>query len=202
MHQKKGAAEKKLRTGFTSERPTSVKPLTLTELPKLWLLSKLQQHSQCDFFVLINIMIFIIISQRLEGCDNHSLICMTDSTIMQVLQSDDLSTCVEKCKRASDTLWRTGRPFPFPESPFTIILTPPSPLPPPSESDDGEWRTEVSVSISLTHGGLRSTWKSAEILQLLETSKSARLMKNGSTWSQKRESVYNLFTYEISTQIW
>ncbi|TNN46330.1 hypothetical protein EYF80_043479 [Liparis tanakae] len=68
-------------------------------------------------------------------------------------------------------------PPPPPPSP-----TPPPPPPPPSESDEGESGPEASLSISLTQGGLRSTWKSAEILQLLETSKRARLMKNGSTW--------------------
>lgn len=94
-------------------------------------------------------------------------------------ENNQVSTCVGKRSRASDTLWRAGRPFPFPKSPFT--MTPPPP-PPPSESDEGESWPEVSVSISLTHGGLRSMWKSAEILQLLETSKRARLMKNGSTW--------------------
>lgn len=89
------------------------------------------------------------------------------------------STCVGKRSRASDTLCRAGRPFALPESPFTT--TPPPPSPPPSGSDEGESWPEVSHSISLTQGGFRSTWKSAEILQLLETSKRARLMKNGST---------------------
>lgn len=89
------------------------------------------------------------------------------------------STCVGNRSRASDTLWRAGRPFAFPASPFT--RTPPPP-PPPSASDKGESWPEASDSISLTQGGFRSTWKSAEILQFLETSKRARLMKKGSTW--------------------
>lgn len=93
---------------------------------------------------------------------------------------DLVPTCVGKRSRASDTLCRRGRPLPFPQSPFTRTLPPPSP---PSESDEGETCPEASVSsISRTHGGFRSTWKSAEILQLLETSKRARLMKNGSTY--------------------
>lgn len=134
-------------------------------------------------------------------CFPHSKICMTQcdsaftprSDCVTQLQSLSLSdTClhaiivptwVGKRSRASDTLWSSGRPFPFPESPFT--RTPPCPPsftpPPPSESDEGDAWAEVSVSISLTDGGLSSTWKSAEILQLLETSKRARLMKNGST---------------------
>lgn len=107
------------------------------------------------------------------------------SSIKQLSKHSQVSTCVGKRSRASDTLWRAGRPFPFPESPFTMTPPPPSPPPPPpppSESDEGESWPEASVSISLTQDGLRSTWKSAEILQLLETSKRARLMKNGSTW--------------------
>lgn len=101
-----------------------------------------------------------------------------------------MSTCVGKWRRDSETLWRAGKPFPFPESPLTSPPPPPSrnlpTPPPPSDSDDGESWPGASVSISLTHSGLRSTWKSAEILQLFETSKSARLMKNGSTWSSGR----------------
>lgn len=112
-----------------------------------------------------------------------------------------ISTCVGKWRSDSGTLWRAGKPFPFPESPFTS--TPPAPAPslnpppppPPSESDEGESWPGASVSISLTHGGLRSTWKSAEILQLLETSNSARLMKNGSTWSSgERKVMLNILT--------
>lgn len=101
-----------------------------------------------------------------------------------------MSTCVGKWRRDSETLWRAGKPFPFPESPLTSPPPPPSlnlpTPPPPSESEDGESWPGASVSISLTHSGLRSTWKSAEILQLFATSKSARLMKNGSTWSSGR----------------
>jgi hypothetical protein len=37
-------------------------------------------------------------------------------------------------------------------------------------------------SISRTDGGFKSTWKSAEILQLFFTSNKARLIKKGSTW--------------------
>lgn len=97
--------------------------------------------------------------------------------IPSVSQRNRVSTCVGKRSSASETLCRAGRPFPLAESPFTTTPRPP----PPSESDEGETCTEVSVSISLTQAGFRSTWKSAEILQLLETSKRARLMKNGST---------------------
>lgn len=101
-----------------------------------------------------------------------------------------MSTCVGKWRRDSETLWRAGKPFSFPESPFISPPPPPSlnlpTPPPPSESEDGESRPGASVSISLTHSGLRSTWKSAEILQLFETSKSARLMKNGSTWKREK----------------
>lgn len=126
----------------------------------------------------------------------HTL-CQTDK---HPSEKSQVSTCVGKRSRASATLWRAGRPFPFPESPF--IMTPPPPPPsltppsPPSESDEGECWPEVSFSISLTQGGLRSTWKSAEILQLLETSKRARLIKNGSTWSSA-EMVYGflILTY-------
>lgn len=119
------------------------------------------------------------------------------SSIRQMNKYNQVSTCVGKRSRASDTLWRTGRPFPLPESPFTITPPPPplsfaAPPPLPSESDDGDSWPEASVSISLTQGGLRSTWKSAEILQLLETSKRARLMKNGSTWGFSRGNGYGL----------
>lgn len=100
-----------------------------------------------------------------------------------------VSTCVGKRIRASDTLCRTGRPFPLPASPFTVTPPPPSPTP-PSESDEGESWPAASVSISLTQGGLRSTWKSAEILQLLDTSKRARLMKNGSTWGPTKRRLW------------
>ncbi len=114
------------------------------------------------------------------------------SSIKQPSENSQVRTCVGNRSRASDTLCRAGRPFPFPKSPFTMPPPPLTPPPPPlSESDEGESWPEASVSISLTQGGLRSTWKSAEILQLLETSKRARLMKNGSTWS----SAENLRTF-------
>lgn len=142
-------------------------------------------------------------SKRFTGleCCVHTLICMSDSSVrfhtpcqtdIHPSEKSQVSTCVEKRSRASDTLCRAGGPFPFPESPFTMTLPPP----PPSESDEGDCWPEVSFSISLTQDGLRSTWKSAEILQLFETSKRARLIKNGSTWGSA-ETVYGflIFTY-------
>lgn len=161
----------------------------------------------------------------MEHCVIHTLICMTDTTMIQVshpLLSDhyqwvrwghflnqtsnhsQVFTCVGKRSRASDTLWRNGRPFPFPMSPFTMTPPPPPPSltpppPPPSESDEGESWPEASFSISLTQGGLRSMWKSAEILQLLETSKRARLMKKGSTWGSAHRRLGALHTWTHQT---
>lgn len=101
------------------------------------------------------------------------------SKAIPIIQSVTMSvswafTWVGKRKRDSATLWRTGRPCPF-----TLTVSFPSP-PPGSVGTPGE----PSWSISLTQGWLRSTWKSAEILQPLDRSNNARVMKNGSTWGE------------------